>query len=75
MQIVYRKKILKADKTSTFKLFSSINSIDNTKFPCYTPPLTQHDSTSRNLPPRIFWASFLQSIQFQLTRQDHCFTE
>ena len=31
-----------------------INSVDNTKLPCYTLPLTQHHSFLRNLPPYSF---------------------
>ena len=43
-------------KMSALKLFTVanlhfINSVDNTKLPCYTPPLTQHHSFFRNLPP------------------------
>ena len=45
-------------KTSAFKLLRwlvyIINSVDNTKLPCYTLPLTQHHSFLRNLPPYSF---------------------
>ena len=46
-------------ETSAFKLFTwptdVINSVDNTKLPCYTLPPTQYHSLSRNLPP--LWLS------------------
>ena len=32
-----------------------INSVDNTKFPCYTLPPMQHHSFFRNLPPLSLW--------------------
>ena len=45
-------------KTSAFKLLRwpvyIINSVDNTKLPCYTLPLMQHHSFLRNLPPYSF---------------------
>ena len=45
-------------KTSAFKLLRwpvyIINSVDNTKLPCYTLSLTQHHSFLRNLPPYSF---------------------
>ena len=33
-----------------------INSVDNSKLPCYTLPPTQHHSFFRNLPPLIIWS-------------------
>ena len=32
-----------------------INSVDNTKLPCYTLPPTQHHSFCRKLPPLFIW--------------------
>ena len=44
---------------SALKLFTVanyvINSVDNTKLPCYTLPLMQHQSFFRNLPPLLWW--------------------
>ena len=37
-----------------------INSFDNAKLPCYTPPPTQHHSFLRNLPP--FFLVMRQSV-------------
>ena len=37
-----------------------INSFDNTKLPCYTPPPTQHHSFLRNVPP--FFIVMRQSV-------------
>ena len=42
-------------KTSALKLFTVVSLryqlVDNTRLPCYTFPLTQHDSYFRNFPP------------------------
>ena len=37
-----------------------MNSVDYTKLPCYTPPLTQHHSFFKNLPP-LYLKSIVQS--------------
>ena len=54
-------------KMSALKLLQRpiyvINSVDNTKLPCYTPPLMQHLSFFRNLPP--FFILKARSVNYQ----------
>ena len=55
LQLLWWRAI--ARKTSAFKLYKvanfhyQLNSVNNTKLPCYTLPLTQHHSFYTNLPP------------------------
>ena len=38
---------------SAFKIFTMTNSVNDTKLPCYTPPLTQQHGFLGNLPPLL----------------------
>ena len=56
-------------KTSTMKLLTVaiyvINSVVNTKLPCYTLPPTQHHSFFRNLPP--LFICLIMFAEFSIT--------
>ena len=59
-------------KTSALKLFTVVNLryqlVDNTKLPCHTLPLTQHDSYFRNLPPLLICVNVICTSSLCLFR-------
>ena len=59
-------------KTSALKLFTVVSLryqlVDNTKLPCYTFPLTQHDSYFRNFPPLLICVNVICTSSLCLFR-------
>ena len=48
---------------------SNINSTDETKLPCYIPPLAQHHSFYRNLSPLLIWMTTFQFLKGQTVQK------
>ena len=69
LQLLWWRAI--ARKTSAFKLYKvanfhyQLNSVNNTKLPCYTLPLMQHHSFFRNLPRLLAQQSSTQHEQVE----------